>query len=234
MYINWSRSSPDGEMPPALERLAARSSNDDSYCYGFSCGNEWVWARWVLVVFFVFALAALGLTAIRINGRRMKLGQRPIIGTAWFTPPSYRQSERQYRGSTQDYVPPYTETANENDMGYYDNEGNFHLSSKVENATPPPPMDTVDVADYPTEPPSAVTRDDNIQERYSADFSDAFRQYYRGTAVEQTNGRIGRTSDRPGQSTSRSSSTDIDPTTAAPIELQNVSKRPETVQVAHV
>ncbi|SCU81845.1 LAFA_0C07514g1_1 [Lachancea sp. 'fantastica'] len=236
MYINTPRSTSHVGNPVLVApRLASRSSSDsDSYCYGFSCGNEWVWARWVLVVFFLFALATLGLAAIRINGRRMKLGQRPIIGTAWFTPPSYRQSERQYRSSTQDYVPPYTATANENDLGYYDNEGNFHLSSKTDNTTPPPPIDTADVADYPQEPPSAVTRDDNDQERYSADFSEAFHRYYQGTTVGQTTDDTGHDTERPSGRAEASASADGTSSTSSPIELQEIAKKPATVQVAHV
>ncbi|SCU90716.1 LADA_0F05996g1_1 [Lachancea dasiensis] len=162
-----------------------RRSNDDD-CYGWSCGSEWVWARWILFVFFILAIAALALTAIRVNGKRVRMGQRPIAGTAWFMPPTYRQSERDVRGSTQDYVPPYTETANPNDLGYYDNQGIFHLNSKAENAEAAPPFTEPQTNEgSPQFPSPAVTQNISHERTHSLDFSRDYHQYYRGTATEQ-------------------------------------------------
>ncbi|SCU80485.1 LAME_0B03378g1_1 [Lachancea meyersii CBS 8951] len=232
MYLNFPPSNAREEKIAAAV-LAVRASTDDSdYCYGLSCGNEWVWARWVLLVFFLVAIASLALTAIKINGRRVRLGQRPIIGTAWFTPPSYRQSERQYRSGTQDYVPPYTETANENDLGYYDNQGAFHLSSKAENTSPPPPLDTDEVFEYPQEPPSAVTRDDVSADRFSVDFTRDFHHYYRGTAAEQSTSGIG-----PENNNDQAPRPSVNPSAdvaSSPIEMQQIPKKPEEVRVHRV
>lgn len=139
-------------------------------------------------MFFLVAIAALAFTAVRVNGRRFRRGQQPIRGTAWFTPPSYRQSERQYHGTHgtdfQEYVPPYTETANENDMGYYDNQGVFHVNSKAEPLPPPPEIDT----NYPSsssqipEPPSpAVVRNSSQVPSEHVNFVRDFNRYYNGT-----------------------------------------------------
>lgn len=73
---------------------------------------------------------------------RRKRGQEPLRYVSWLTPPSYRQSEAQRRRNAvpvADYVPPYTEEANENDLGYYDAEGVFHVNSKAQ--PPPSPSD---------------------------------------------------------------------------------------------
>ncbi|CAX44026.1 conserved hypothetical protein [Candida dubliniensis CD36] len=42
-----------------------------------------------------------------------------------------------------DYVPPYTQTPNDNDLGRFDKQGNFHASNRPENVllpSPPPPV----------------------------------------------------------------------------------------------
>ncbi|SCU85225.1 LANO_0C03708g1_1 [Lachancea nothofagi CBS 11611] len=183
-----------------LPRASDSTSTDNDYCYGLSCGNEWVWARWILFVFFLLAIAALALTAVKVNGKRLRLGQRPIVGTSWFTPPTYRQSERQYRSTTQDYVPVYTETANANDMGYYDNQGIFHLNSKAENMDPPPPLDSREISVNPQAPAAAITRDNESVRSHSIDFSRDFHQYYRGTAAGQSDtGFDGNSSTTPPQ-----------------------------------
>lgn len=61
------------------------------------------------------------------------------------TPPSYYQSQNQYNQPTRResdmpnvYVPTYTERAGEYDMGYYDNEGNFHPNPNAKDPTVPP------------------------------------------------------------------------------------------------
>ncbi|EDO18076.1 hypothetical protein Kpol_1045p63 [Vanderwaltozyma polyspora DSM 70294] len=112
-------------------------NSDDDY-WGSS---SWVWGRWILfVIFLVFLVASLFLTG-RVNRRRRMMGQAPIRGTAWLTPPSYRQSERDYNattsGTVEDYVPKYTETSNADDLGYYDERGEFHANDKAEYLPPP-------------------------------------------------------------------------------------------------
>ena len=91
-----------------------------------------------------------------------------IRGTAWMTPPTYRQSERAYNGNGQhaeDYVPEYTETANEQDLGYYDERGEFHFNSKSEYI-PPPKLET---ADNTNSSPSPIQRPENAFTRAPTD-----------------------------------------------------------------
>ncbi|SCU84411.1 LAMI_0C07382g1_1 [Lachancea mirantina] len=186
---------------PTRTRLIPRASSsssdtDEPFCLGYDCsGSEWIWARWVLFVLFILAIAGLAFSAIRINSRRSRAGQRLIPGTAWFTPPSYRQSERQYnRGTRQEYVPPYSETANENDLGYYDNEGVFHVNSKAE-MLPPPPLTTA-VSDTSSgevrQPQPAVVRDDASAGAESFNFTRDFRRYYDGFTATMPSPLFGR------------------------------------------
>lgn len=155
---------------------------DPEECWGMNCVSEWAWARWILLVFFLVAFGALVFIAIRINMRRSLRGQSMIRGTGWFTPPSYRQSERQYNGGAgsagrreEEYVPVYTERANEQDLGYYDNDGVFHVNSKAEPMPPPPGIDAV--------PAPAPTYHALSQE---GDYDMELRQYYGGTQLAQT------------------------------------------------
>ncbi|CCF57068.1 hypothetical protein KAFR_0C00730 [Kazachstania africana CBS 2517] len=97
------------------------------------------------------------------NRKRYRLGQAPIRGTSWLTPPSYRQSQRQYNEGDNhiDYVPEYTETANVHDLGYFDERGEFHMNDKVER-TNPGPVNTSTLSDSSLEHPRpAVVRDDD-------------------------------------------------------------------------
>lgn len=145
---------------------------------GYGDNNGWVWGRWILFVIFVICIIAVGLGTARINRRRRTMGQAPIRGTAWMTPPSYRQSQRQYNGpadgAAEDYVPQYTATANDQDMGYYDERGEFHLNAKSE-MQPPPPL-VRETASESSEslqrPRAAVTRDS-----FSSDFDQDFQRY---------------------------------------------------------
>ncbi len=122
---------------------SATSSGDEitNSCFGVSCSNQWEWARWVIFVLFMVVLSVFVLTTFRINYLRRRRGQQPLRYVSWLTPPTYRQAESS-RNRTDvpltDYVPPYTEEANENDLGYYDRDGVFHVNSK---ADPPPPID---------------------------------------------------------------------------------------------
>lgn len=68
-----------------------------------------------------------------VNTKRLGSGRRPVYGTSWLTPPSYWQSQRDYntnRGEEPDEnVPTYSERPNEAvDLGFYDQQGEFHLS----------------------------------------------------------------------------------------------------------
>ncbi|EGA75639.1 Rcr2p [Saccharomyces cerevisiae AWRI796] len=96
--------------------------------------SSWRWGRWYFFYFFsIVALLILLFSTAKVNRRRRIMGQAPIRGTAWLTPPTYRQSERDYNGTqrcVEDYVPEYTETANENDLGFYDERGEFHPNGK--------------------------------------------------------------------------------------------------------
>lgn len=87
--------------------------------YGPS-SSSWQSGRWILFVLFVAAIILIILFTFVANRRRRRMGRAPIRGTAWLTPPSYRQSQQQYTGTVQqwtdDYVPEYTETANEHDL----------------------------------------------------------------------------------------------------------------------
>ncbi|SMN20291.1 similar to Saccharomyces cerevisiae YDR003W RCR2 Vacuolar protein that presumably functions within the endosomal-vacuolar trafficking pathway [Maudiozyma saulgeensis] len=107
--------------------------------------STWRWGRWILFVIFVVFILLLVLCTARANRRRFVRGEAPIRGTSWITPPSYRQSENTYVGNTQravvDYVPEYTEEANENDLGYYDERGEFHSNDKTAYI-PPPDLET--------------------------------------------------------------------------------------------
>lgn len=109
--------------------------------YG-SSSSSWQSGRWILFVLFVAAIVLILLSTFLANRRRQRMGRAPIRGTAWLTPPSYRQSQQQYTGTVQqrtdDYVPEYTETANEHDLGYYDERGEFHPNDKAAYVAPPP------------------------------------------------------------------------------------------------
>ncbi|CCD22810.1 Rcr2p NDAI_0A06560 [Naumovozyma dairenensis CBS 421] len=126
--------------------------------------SSWAWGRWILFVIFVVFILILVFCTARVNRRRRVMGQQPIRGTAWLTPPSYRQSERQYNGSqeyVEDFVPEYTETANDQDLGYYDARGEFHPNSKVDYL-PPPQLGEETLAESSNSverPPNAVVRD---------------------------------------------------------------------------
>ena len=131
----------------SMSAVASTGGPWNGWFWGGGNGDTWAWAKWILfVLFVVFALAVVFGTSI-VNKKRHSMGQAPIRGTAWMMPPSYRQSEREYVGNSQryveDYVPEYTEEANENDLGYYDERGEFHPNGKAEYI-PPPPLEGMD------------------------------------------------------------------------------------------
>jgi hypothetical protein len=117
------------------------------------------------------------MSALRINKRRGQQGIEPIRGTAWITPPSYIQANQQRQ---EPFVPPYTEEANDNDMGYYDNTGAFHVNSKAKEA-PAYHLNTL-VPDQTgvSAPQAAVTsRSTDPLQSFNRDFN----RYYGNTAV---------------------------------------------------
>ncbi|CCK72191.1 resistance to Congo red protein KNAG_0J01090 [Huiozyma naganishii CBS 8797] len=130
------------EFTPKL--LYVRQNESDYSDLYWGEGSGWEWGRWILFVLLGIGILFICLNTIRINWRRSKVGQAPIRGTAWFTPPSYRQSQNQYNsGANQDYVPQYTAEVNEQDLGYYDERGDFHRNDKADY--PPLPQKTSEV-----------------------------------------------------------------------------------------
>ncbi|EGW32904.1 uncharacterized protein SPAPADRAFT_49836 [Spathaspora passalidarum NRRL Y-27907] len=95
------------------------------------------------IIALMLAVVAVGV----VNKRRKQRGIQPIYGTRWITPPTYRQSQHQYEQPDHirdpdlpsAYVPAYTATANEHDMGYYDGSGKFHPNPNVKTPIPLPP-----------------------------------------------------------------------------------------------
>lgn len=122
--------------------------------------SSWQWGRWILFVLFIIGFFAVFFFTFATNRRRINRGEAPIRGTSWITPPSYRQSEQEYHGTTQriveDYVPQYTEETNVNDLGYYDERGQFHPNTKAEYL--PPPSLEPDLASSPIIPPTGVNK----------------------------------------------------------------------------
>ncbi|CDO94856.1 unnamed protein product [Kluyveromyces dobzhanskii CBS 2104] len=130
------------ELVSTTASATASGTSDVQSCWGLSCSSQWEWARWVIFVMFMVILLTFIITTVRINYIRKRNGQQPLRYVSWLTPPAYRQSDSSRRRRTDvpvaDYVPTYTAEANENDLGYYDSEGIFHVNSKAE---PPPPID---------------------------------------------------------------------------------------------
>ncbi|GAV51637.1 hypothetical protein ZYGR_0AF01080 [Zygosaccharomyces rouxii] len=170
------------------ELIYARDFYDDD-------NGSWTWARWSLFAIFVLAIVIFIVSIFGLNRRRRQAGRAPIRGTAWITPPSYRQSQREHdRRNDSDYVPQYTATANENDLGYYDENGEFHLNSKGELYPPPsspPPLGTneepgstkLNSSASLTRPENAVTRDRHSSLDVEAEFE---RDFGRGRPHTET------------------------------------------------
>ncbi|CEP24494.1 unnamed protein product [Cyberlindnera jadinii] len=164
----------------SLEHFQLLERDDDEYCYGYSCSSSWEWARWIFFVLFIIALIALLMTAFRINRRRGRQGIAPIRGTAWMTPPSYYQAQNTRQDA---YVPPYTEQTNDQDMGYYDNQGVFHMNDKVRQA-PSYHLSTLVPDETGVSAPqtaATLTRDPN------SSFDRDFNRYYAGSGGAQAN-----------------------------------------------
>ena len=96
---------------------------------------------------FVILIIIVLLGTLRVNKKRARQGLQPVYGTRWMTPPSYGQSQHQYDQPDHRrdpdlpsaYVPTYTATANEYDMGYYDANGVFHANPNAKSPIPQPP-----------------------------------------------------------------------------------------------
>lgn len=141
---------------PYLYKRADNSDDDNNSSDGMFLTDDpnsssWQWGRWILFVLFIVGIFVLFIFTVTTNRRRRYMGQAPIRGTAWMTPPSYRQSEQEYHGNSQrvveDFVPEYTQEANINDLGYYDERGEFHANGKAEYLPPPPLVQEVDLND---------------------------------------------------------------------------------------
>lgn len=98
-------------------------------------------ARWAFFAIFIVLIIIVIIGTIRVNKKRSQRGVQPLYGTRWITPPSYYQSQHQYNQSyapggdaANNYVPRYTEEANEYDMGYYDSNGKFHPNPNAQGA----------------------------------------------------------------------------------------------------
>lgn len=111
-------------------------------------GGSWTGgARWAFFAIFLVLIIIVVLGTMRVNRARSRQGVQPIYGTRWMTPPSYFQSQGQYNQPTQRdpdmpnaYVPTYTATANEYDMGYYDATGNYHANPNAKEPAIPDPV----------------------------------------------------------------------------------------------
>lgn len=209
-----------------LPILYARDDNDDYFGYGGT--SSWVWGRWILFVIFVVFILAIGVCTARVNRKRRTMGQAPIRGTAWMTPPSYRQSQRQYNGSAgrvvEDFVPQYTETANEQDLGYYDEHGEFHLNSKAEYLPPPTLVQETrsDSSESLERPRAAVTRDSPSSDLdLDLDMNRDFGRYNHPSVTD--------TPDPVGSSTSANNQNDSSTTGNGESIVKNI-KSPERVR----
>lgn len=87
-------------------------------------------ARWAFFALFLVAIALAIIGTLRVNKARRRKGVAPIYGTSWMTPPAYR-ANNDTSNNQENYVPTYTATANDADMGYYDQQGNFHQNPNV-------------------------------------------------------------------------------------------------------
>lgn len=137
------------------------SQNSKRWYVGDS--NSMGGSRWAFFAIFIVFVIIMILATLRVNRSRSRHGREPIYGTRWMTPPSYFQSQNQYNQPTQrdsempnGYVPEYTATANDNDFGYYDQQGNFHHNPNAKEPQVPEQIhhrttsntDGVPLADY--------------------------------------------------------------------------------------
>lgn len=124
---------------PSLRGVASNAHLSKRFFTSYSTSGG---ARWAFFAVFILVVLCAVIGTIRVNRRRSKQGMQPIYGTRWMTPPSYIQSQTQYNqpGQRNDpevpgsYVPTYTATANDNDMGFYDNNGEFHANPNAKSS----------------------------------------------------------------------------------------------------
>lgn len=129
-----------------LERAITTYSNG----YTTSSTDAWQWQKWSLFAILIVLLILVLVATLRANLNRIRNGRQPIRGTAWFTPPSYQQSERQYnhddgmhvnrhnnRRQQEENIPKYTPEVGEEDLGFYDTDGKFHQNVKGQMKNPP-------------------------------------------------------------------------------------------------
>lgn len=130
-------------LPHTVPKVVPVASSDpmNSYNDSFSSNSGWVWGRWLL---FIVVIVAFVLYVFLVNVRRRKLGRKPIVGTSWLAPPpAYGASQQQYNQPVNENpVPEYTEAVNDNDAGYFDNEGKFHPTQRVSPVAAPEPAVT--------------------------------------------------------------------------------------------
>ncbi|EDO19299.1 hypothetical protein Kpol_1036p42 [Vanderwaltozyma polyspora DSM 70294] len=155
----------------------------DTVWYGWGDGSGWEWGRWILFALFGLALIVFLISTLLINRRRSQTGRAPIRGTAWLTPPTYRQSQREYNGNSgrvvEDFVPTYTEKANTEDLGHFNQRGEFIPNEEAEYVAPPvldsemnrQPMNGHDQS-IPVPPPAVVHDGDSSE----FDFDRQFRR----------------------------------------------------------
>lgn len=120
----------------SLRSLVERDSTDDGWA---GAGG----ARWAFFAIFIVLILIIVMGTLKVNKRRTQHGVQPIYGTRWMTPPSYLQSQNQYNQLSgrdpempSSYVPAYSATANEYDMGYYDRNGEFHPNPNAKSSGP--------------------------------------------------------------------------------------------------
>lgn len=124
---------------PSIRDVASHAYLSKRYYVPYSTSGG---ARWAFFAVFILVIVCAIIGTIRVNRRRSKRGMQPIYGTRWMTPPSYIQSQSQYDQPNQrndpdmpaTYVPTYTATANDNDMGFYDNNGEFHANPNAKSS----------------------------------------------------------------------------------------------------
>lgn len=88
-------------------------------------------ARWAFFALFGVAFIIAIMSMIFVNRKRLRRGVAPIYGTSWITPPAYRANVN--NNMPENNVPTYTAQANEADMGYYDQHGNFVQNPNVKS-----------------------------------------------------------------------------------------------------
>ncbi|CCD25940.2 Rcr1p NDAI_0G01640 [Naumovozyma dairenensis CBS 421] len=92
----------------------------------------------VLLIIIVFSI---------INSIRNRRKERPITGTSWIPTYNVPSTDTTFKNcrDEEDFVPQYTERVNMNDLGYYDERGDFHRNEDVrtydgnKNSQIPPP-----------------------------------------------------------------------------------------------